>query len=345
MTIRRALILSLALIGGSPAAAEGPAPLSEFTDCEGCPAMVAVPTGTFVMGATPAEEAMPFIAYNVPQELPRREVTISRPFAIGKFEVTVAEFDLFVRETGTEVGGICSIRLAESGPLAGKVTGTLHPESAQFSQSPFLTYITDGSHLQPGLPVTEMQPAVCVSRSEIKAYLDWLTKKTGRTYRLPSEAEWEYAARAGTGTVAFWGDDLSKACEYANFGDSGSGYQAGMMAPCSEAIRPEWTAEVGSYKPNPWGLHDMLGNVQEMIEDCWHENYQGAPSDGSAWTKSGCQLFVARGGDYELLYVSMRAAERLFWGYGPEAGDPQGPDAAFNSRSNVAGFRVAADLE
>jgi formylglycine-generating enzyme required for sulfatase activity len=150
--------------------------------------------------------------------------------------------------------------------------------------------------------------------------------------------------REPTSTIAFWGDDFGEACIYSNFGDRNSGYQAGMVAPCSEEISPLWTAEVGSYAPNPWGLYDMAGNAQELVEDCWHESYDGAPVDGSAWSEPDCNLFVTRGGDYELLYISMRASERLFYGYVEEESAVEVPNAGEDGRSNVLGFRVAASL-
>ncbi|MEX3007283.1 formylglycine-generating enzyme family protein [Hoeflea sp. TYP-13] len=319
-------------------------PGETFSDCEQCPEMVALPAGTFTMGLTPEERKHPFIGA-VPADLPAHEVNIGYRFAIGKYEVTTAQFDAYVRETGDRTGGVCAIRLIEQGPNALKFTGTRHPGDTGGEFGPYLVYITDGSYAQPGLPVSPEQPAVCVSRLEIAGYLDWLSAKTGREYRLPSEAEWEYAARAGTRTIGFWGNDFAEACDYANFGDKRSGYQAGIAAPCAEQARHEWTAPVGSYKPNAWGIHDIAGNVQELTADCWHESYNGAPADGSPWTEPDCSLWVARGGDYEHMFVSMRAAERLFYGYVPEAGGVEGPDAGDNGRSNVGGFRVAVTLE
>jgi len=318
--------------------------LSTFRDCDDCPEMVVLPAGSFMMGATPQERKDMFIGF-VPAEHPSHQVTISQRFALGRFEVTTREFDVFVQESATLVGGTCGIRLIESGPLAQKFEGKVHPDNGKDNMGPFHVFITNGSYAQPGLPVTADQPAVCVSRLEIDAYLTWLSAKTGRQYRLPSEAEWENAARAGTSTIGFWGDNWRNVCRFANFGDRNSGYQAGMAAPCGEDIRPDWTADVGSYQPNPWGLHDMAGNVQELTADCWHPNYEGAPSDGSARSKPDCTLFVARGGDYELLHISMRASERLFYGYVPEQSAVEGPDAGDSGRSNVLGFRVAVTVD
>jgi formylglycine-generating enzyme required for sulfatase activity len=180
----------------------------------------------------------------------------------------------------------------------------------------------------------------------MKDYLDWLSIRTGRHYRLPSEAEWEYAYRAGTDTMNYWGNDFRKTCEYANFADRKSGYQAAPAASCAEKIHPEWTAEVGSYKPNQWGLYDMGGNAQETVEDCFHQSYDGAPSDGSPWTEPGCVLFVARSGDYELTQFSMRASERLLFGYTEDGNDGMwAREEGSDERYNLLGFRVAVSLD
>lgn len=341
---RTIVATALAVVFLSSGMAVSNEPLSTFKDCDECPKMVILPQGKFIMGATKKEQKHMFIGH-VAAEHPAHQVTISYTFAIGRYEITTDEFAAFAKESKMKIGGTCGIRLMEKGPLARKFKGTRHPDSGKVQTGPFYTYITDGSFAQPGLPISGRQPAVCVSRREISGYLDWLNAKTGRNYRLPSEAEWEYAARAGTKTIGFWGNSLSKACAYANFGDKKSGYQAGMIAPCAESISPSWSAEVGSYKPNPWGLHDMSGNVQELTADCWHDTYQGAPDDGSVWAKPDCSLYVARGGDYELMHISMRASERLFYGYVEGESAIEGKDAGNNGRSNVMGFRIAVSLK
>ena len=322
----------------APASGAGQA----FRDCENCPEMVPLAGGTFMMGASKKEvRQLKYVDWSLPQH----QVTIAHPFAIGRYEVSVGEFDAYVKESGAKVGGKCGVRVMESGELAFKYTGTLAPGGDKGSDAPYVIYIADGSYAQPGLPVTAKQPATCVSRNEMTGYLDWLSKKTGRHYRLPTEAEWEYAYRAGTETTAHWGDDLKKACDYANFGDRKSGYQAGMAATCAEKIQPGWTAEVGSYKPNQWGLYDMAGNAQETVEDCFHDSYNGAPSDGSAWMKGDCALFVARSGDFELTQFSMRASERLLFGYVEGHDDGMWTRAeGSDERFNVMGFRVAVSL-
>ncbi|MBN9149338.1 MULTISPECIES: formylglycine-generating enzyme family protein [unclassified Nitrobacter] len=325
-------------VAGSAAAVGQP-----FRDCANCPEMMPLPLGSFMMGASPKEvQQLKYADWSVPQH----RVTIGYPFAIGRFEVTVDEFGAYVKETGAHVGGKCGIRVMESGPHAFKYTGTPVPGGDKTKSAPYVIYIGDGSYAQPGLPVTGRQPAVCVSRNEMKGYLDWLSTKTGKHYRLPTEAEWEYAYRAGTETFSFWGNDFKSTCDYANFADRKSGYQAALAAACAEKIHPDWTAEVGSYKPNPWGLYDMGGNAQETVEDCFHKSYQGAPPDGSPWNEADCVVFVARSGDYELTQLSMRASERLIFGYDREGNDGMwSPQESSDERFNVMGFRVAVSLD
>jgi formylglycine-generating enzyme required for sulfatase activity len=160
------------------------------------------------------------------------------------------------------------------------------------------------------------RPVINVSWNDAKEYVAWLSKKTGKSYRLLSEAEWEYAARAGTAAKYYWGDDIGKG--NANCDGCGSQWDGKQTAP------------MGSFKPNPWGLYDMAGNVWQWVEDCWHDNYNGAPKDGSpAIEISGCPR-VLRGGSWN--------------------DDPLSPRAAWRIRSNAElrsygfGFRVARTL-
>ncbi|MCZ6466916.1 MAG: formylglycine-generating enzyme family protein [Alphaproteobacteria bacterium] len=141
------------------------------------------------------------------------------------------------------------------------------------------------------------RPVVHVSWHDAKTYVRWLSRKTGKTYRLLSEAEWEYAARAGTRTIFPWGNAV------------GSGYAN--CDGCGSAWDDHLTAPVGSFAPNGFGLHDMHGNVYEWVEDCWHSGYEGAPSDGSAWTSGGvCQVRILRGGSYDDTPALVRSANR-----------------------------------
>jgi formylglycine-generating enzyme required for sulfatase activity len=159
------------------------------------------------------------------------------------------------------------------------------------------------------------RPVIKVSWNHAQSYVDWLSEETGEDYRLLSEAEWEYAARAGTTTKYWWGDDISP--EKANYG-------------AIQDIGPKKTTPVGSYPANPWGLFDVHGNVWEWVEDCWNDSYQGAPADGSAWTTGDCSRRVLRGGSWFIDPEFLRAALRTW----------NNPDFRYSDR----GFRVARTL-
>ena len=158
------------------------------------------------------------------------------------------------------------------------------------------------------------RPVINVSWEDARAYVEWLSNTTDKEFRLLSEAEWEYAARAGT-TTGFWWSDDDPTLEHANFkGNVGK------------------TTEVGEYPGNPWGLHDMNGNVGEWVEDCWHENYdgKGRPDDARAWTGGVCNRRVLRGGSWGILPELLRSANR--------------DNNHTVSRSYTIGFRVARTL-
>ena len=156
------------------------------------------------------------------------------------------------------------------------------------------------------------RPVINVTWLDAQQYVAWLSRKTGQIYRLATEAEWEYAARAGTTSSFPWGESLAATCDHANAFDI-SGHN----------LRPAWfwsvfctdgypfTAPVGSFPPNPWGLHDMQGNVWEWVQDCWHNEYTGAPTDGSAWIEGGdCDKRVNRGGGWGNHPRTLRVAKR-----------------------------------
>jgi formylglycine-generating enzyme required for sulfatase activity len=143
-------------------------------------------------------------------------------------------------------------------------------------------------------------PVINVSWLDAQEYVKWLSKKTGHTYRLPSEAEWEYAARGGSGAPFWWG--------------SGAGSRQANCRECKTG-QPERTLPVGSYKPNAFGLYDTAGNAAEWVEDCWNDDYKGAPSDGSAWTKGNCQLRVLRGGSFDSQASYVQSAARFRYDY------------------------------
>ena len=143
---------------------------------------------------------------------------------------------------------------------------------------------------------TGTRPVINITYARAVDYVNWLSKKTGHTYRLPSEAEWEYAARAGTTTDYFWGDDPGK--NLANCRDCASQWSAKGSAP------------VASFKPNPWGLYDMHGNEWEWTTDCWNPTYDGAPTDGSAWTTGDCTKRPMRSGSWYYFHRNVRSSWR-----------------------------------
>jgi formylglycine-generating enzyme required for sulfatase activity len=160
------------------------------------------------------------------------------------------------------------------------------------------------------------RPVINVSWLDARDYAKWLTQKTGQTYRLPTEAEWEYAARGGTPTPYWWGRSV--------------GTRQANCRQCStgESLR---TLPVGSYKANPFGLYDTAGNAAEWVEDCWNDSYQGAPTDGSAWTKGQCRLRVLRGGSFDSESDYVRSNSRFRYDY--------------DVRYSGNGFRVVRQLQ
>ncbi len=234
-------------------------PGSVFRDCPDCPEMVVIPRGSFTMGSPRYE------VDRYSDEGPQHAVTIPRQFAVGKFEITVNEWNACVIAKGCD--------------RAQNISGTL--------------------------------PVSTVNWFDAQHYAEWLSKKTGKTYRLLTEAEWEYAARAGTSTAYSFGNSITT--QQANHNNT-----LGRTVP------------VGSYPANDFGLHDMHGNVREWTEDCWNANYNGAPSDGSAWTTGDCGQRVLRGGSWLVSPRLLRSANR---DWGPVGG-----------RIDIGGFRVSRTL-
>jgi sulfatase modifying factor 1 len=182
----------------------------------------------------------------------------------------------------------------------------------------------------PGFAQEDDYPVACVSWNDAKAYVDWLSKQTGHDYRLPSEAEWEFAARAGTTTARFWGDNPDSACRYANVADrtAKTRYPGWPIHDCEDGY--VHAAPTGSFKANSFGLKDMLGNLWEWTADCWNGSYEGAPSDGSARTGGDCRWRVLRGGSWDIAPEFVRSAIRI--------------RTTTKSRSYSAGFRPARTL-
>jgi formylglycine-generating enzyme required for sulfatase activity len=240
-------------------------PGAAFQECAiGCPMMIVVPAGKFTMGSPETEKG------RSEWEGPQREVTIAKPFAVGKTDVTFAEWDMCVAATACP-------KTSDNGWGRGD------------------------------------RPVILVSWEEAKGYVRWLTRMTGKDYRLLTESEWEYAARGGNQSRYGFGDDETQLGDYAWYIEN------------SEAK----TQPVGTKKPNAFGLYDMHGNVWQLVEDCFHYNYREAPSDGSAWSGQ-CGNRVLRGGSWIADRQGIRSAVRLWT-------NPHG-------RYTIFGFRVARTL-
>ena len=205
-------------------------------------------------------------------EGPRHRVTIGSPFSVGVYEVTFAEWDGCVRAGGC---------------------GGYRPEDEGWGR---------GS-----------RPVMNVSWEDAQEYVRWLSRETGQRYRLLSEAEWEYVARAGTQTARYWGESESGQCRYGNGYDRDGHAELEFIwepVTCSDGyVR---TAPVGLFEPNAFGLYDVLGNVWEWTQDCWNDNYSGAPPDGSAWRSGDCSRRVLRGGSWVFGPGNLRSALRLW---------------------------------
>jgi len=273
-----------------------------FKDCDICPEMVELPAGEFMMGSPQEEWGHEAI------EGTQRRVVIGRRFALGRFEVTVDQLRAFAAETGVSVGNACHM---------------LDPKTASLGAA-------DRSFSLPGFKFTGSHPAVCISWHEAQAYVTWLGRKTGKAYRLPSEAEWEYAARAGTTTIYSFGTDVTQLCHYGRFADLTSTFP--WRGACRSAATADGPLEVGALKPNAWGLFDMHGNVWEWVADCWTADTSEIPTDGSAFTRPDyCKVGVIRGGGWTTGYLRLRSGHRLPW--------------MAASHYYAVGFRVALSLE
>jgi formylglycine-generating enzyme required for sulfatase activity len=271
-------------VGVAEHASAMPQPRPSFKDCEQCPEMVMLPAGEFLMGSPQDERGRQDV-----EGLPRR-VTIPKRFALGKYEVTVDQFSAFVADTGMTAGSVCNVIVA-------------------FDRTDLVWGPPDASFREPGFDVTGSQPVVCVSWHEARAYAAWLARRTGKPYRLPTEAEWEYAARAGTTTSFSFGNDETALCAYARFADLGSRF--GWRDACRSETVAYGPLPVGSLRPNPWGIFDMHGNAWEWVEDCWTPNALEIPVDGSAFRHAGnCEMGVVRGGSWAAGSRRVRSAMR-----------------------------------
>ncbi len=263
------ILMSLPLWSQQDSGDSVPSPGETFQDCDECPKMVVVPSGSFRMGS-PARERGPS------DERPLHRVRIDYRFAVGVYEVTFDEWYACVD------GGGCG------------------------------SYVPD---IPDDIWDRENRPVINVSWDDAQSYVRWLSARTGKSYRLLSESEWEYVARAGTETAYSWGDSI--------------GVNRANCSGCGSAWDGEQTAPVGSFEANAWGVYDMHGNVNEWVQDCWDGDYEGAPTDGSARDSEECWR-VQRGGSWTQGSGNLRSANR--------EGTPPGFRWSFD------GFRVARDL-
>jgi formylglycine-generating enzyme required for sulfatase activity len=263
-----------------------------FRDCADCPEMVAVPAGEFMMGGAPDDPPLARLRDQMPIDSPQHKVTLAKPFAAGRFEVTFAEWDACVADKG------CMHSPSDNGSGRGR------------------------------------RPVVNVSWYDItRDYIPWLSRKTGKTYRLLTEAEWEYAARAGTTTPYSTGYFLV-------------GAQGDPDSRVYDRTFKQYSVDVGSFKPNAFGLYDVHGNVWEWVEDCYQNNYLGAPTDGSAVILSGTSELVLSGGTTTVPACEMRVRRGGSWLYHPMYLRSALRGAGFpKTRANDVGFRLARTLE
>ena len=282
---------------GSSAAA--PDPGTVIRDCPTCPAMTVLPAGRFKQGWPRAEIGSGSFTK------PLRWVSIARPLAMSTNAVTVDEFQHFIAATGRDMEGCDTY-------------------DGEWKHRPM------NSWLNPGFVQTGTHPVTCASWNDAAAYAGWLSMKTGHRYRLPSASEWEYAARAGGGAVQPWNPNGSGVCTHANVADESAAHRfPGWVAfACDDGY--VFTAPAGSFKANSFGLNDMLGNVFQWTQDCWHADYVGAPIDGSARMDGNCSEHELRGGSWFTTPAYVRADYRNHF--------------AADYRTTTAGIRLIRDI-
>lgn len=293
--------LAVPALAADPPATE---PAREFVECISCPQMVAIPAGKYLMGSPVSEPG------RFDSEGPQHVVQV-KAFALGKTDITSKQFLAFLAATGYQPAP-CNKTLNLGWQSLGR--GLAYPPSQNEPPD---------------------WPAVCLDHKDAQAYVAWLNAQVKAAhptlanragpYRLPSEAEWEYAARAGSTGARWWGDAIGT--NNANCNGCGSPWDDRVLA------------EVNAFRPNPFGLYGLLGNDWDWTADCWHPSYLDAPKDGSAWISSSekggdCTKHVIRGGAWNNVPIFVRSAAR---------------NGAANSGgeydySSLAGFRVARDL-
>jgi formylglycine-generating enzyme required for sulfatase activity len=253
-------------------------------DCAWCPEMAVVPAGAFTLGSPATERD------RRDDEGPRRRIMFAAAMAVGRFEVTRDEYEAFLRATGHSIGVGCLTDRETRGTWTMDRVSTLR---------------------DPGFDQAGNHPVACVSWDDAQAYVAWLNAQTqGMGYRLLTEAEWEYAARAGSSTVYPWGDDPHRGCHYSNGVDQTSlaKYPTWVATTCNDGALN--TAPVGSYRPNTFGLYDMIGNVAEWVQDCTAASYESLPAAGP-YDPPACDRRINRGGSWGSTIPNLRVADRF----------------------------------
>jgi formylglycine-generating enzyme required for sulfatase activity len=279
--------------------AADPTPGAVIRDCPTCAAMTVLPAGRFKQGSARSESGSSF-------EKPQHWVIFGHPFAMSTNVVTADEFRQFIAATGRDMQGCDTY-------------------DGAWKHRP------EHSWQNPGFIQTGVHPVTCVSWNDAEGYARWFSTKTGHRYRLPSASEWEYAARAGGEVMQPWNSNGSDACANANVADARAAhrYPGWRVFACDDGYVN--TSPVGSFKANSFGLNDMLGNVLQWTQDCWHADYTGAPIDGSARTDGDCSERELRGGSWFTSPAYVRANYRNHF--------------AADYRTSSVGIRLVRDME
>jgi formylglycine-generating enzyme len=300
-----------------------------FQDCETCPEMVVIPPGRVLVGMPRGLEqrfAVPLA--NQKRAEPVTEVVIRYGFAVSRFEITRRQFEAFVSETSYKPPSFEGCWEAYGRP---DVPGTdARRNMGRPNKAPNLTW-TD-----PGFPQTPDHPVVCVSYDDALAYLQWLSTKTGRQYRLLSESEWTYVASEGTLSAWPWGDEPTAACRHGNFSDLTRAVSERLLISRDNVFQCfdgfTHTSPVGSFPPNRFGVHDLLGNADELTADCFHDTLEKMPFDGSPYQNGRCKLMTSKGGSWDLFPYSTLTGYRGRF------------DTGVSERYTFYGIRVATTL-
>lgn len=282
----RVLLLAIVALGGCTQ--------MSTRDCAHCPEMVVVPAGLAILGAAADDR------FHGPDELPARRFAIHRPFAVSRYEITRDQYDAFVRATNRPVGGDCLTDRRKRGDWQYDAATTFR---------------------DPGFAQAGDHPVACVNWEEAQAYVAWLNTQTDGGYRLLSELEWEYVARGGAtqNLVYPWGNDSGQGCPFANLFDrtalaayagmDTSGYKVFDPMDCDDGVLN--TSPAGSKMPNAFGVYDIIGNVQEWVEDCYGASHDQLSESGLPPTQGECARRLVKGGSWGTLAHNARIAERV----------------------------------